>query len=193
MRKVLTDEDAVRRRHLVDYDSVNPSPYFSPEQICYFEPLPDGLSEKALENLRKTEWFVLNRNSGYFIECAVPGLRSQPGIEVGYVRRFSTASYVAMMDVFLDCMPTDFPLDQANHFNMPSYRLTSATREKFYPVEYNGEISAWRRRLQHCAEIHNTSIGSFDYGKPAISDGRELDLGDILIEWVRPEPDPSDW
>ena len=193
MVRILSEEDAIRRPHLVEYDRQNPSPHFTLRQIQYIESLPNGLSDRDLVKLEEVEWFILNRNIGYLTSSAVPGLRIHPGIEVRYVKRFSANAYWDMINGFLAYVPSDFPRDQIGRCNLPGYRLTSPDGAQFYPIEFNGDLPAWRKRLNESAKAHGTQIGHFENGKFVLFDGQRIELADMTVKRVGQEPYPPDF
>ena len=89
--------------------------------------------------------------------------------------------------------PPDFPPDQVGRCNLPAFRLTSPDGAQFYPVQYNGDFMAWRKRLDDNAAFFKTSIGRFENGKFVVSDGRQLEFADMDVKWVGEENYPSDF
>ncbi len=193
MVRVLSEEDAVRRPHLVEYDRRNPSPHFTPEQIKYINSLPNELSDRDRAKLDEIEYFILNRNHGHLLSVAIPGLRVHPAIEVRYVKRFNAEPYWKMINEFLKHVPTDFPRDQVGRCNLPAFRLTLPDGAQFYPIEFNGDLPAWRKRLDETAKVYRTTIGHWQDGKFSVSDGNVLEFADMDVKWLKSVEYPPDF
>ena len=193
MKKVMSEEKRAQRPDLIEYDREHPSSHFSSEWVRYIESRQIGLSERDHQRLDQIEFFILNLNHGGLISCAIPGLREVPSIEVRYVKRFSTIGYWRMINEFFEYIPPDFPQDQVGRCNMPAFRLTLPDGAQFYPVQYNGDFLAWRKRLDDSAAFFKTLIGRFENGKFVVSDGRQLEFADMDVEWVGEGKYPSDF
>ena len=99
-----------------------------------------------------------------------------------------------MMNKFLDYSPEGFPKNQFDQCNMPVYRLALDDGRKFYPIQYHGDLVAWRQYMRESAKLHGALTASFQNGKFVLSDGRRINLLDIVINSLRvSEPYPPDW
>lgn len=181
MRKVLNEEDAITRPFLVEYDREIPAPEFTPDLIRYIESRQNGLSARDMAKLEGIEWFVYNKYFNVMLTFDVPGIRESDVEKAAYIKRFSDEPYLALIKRFMNYVPSDFPEDQIGRFNQPSYRLTLANGDQFYPINYNGNFAAWRKRLDDNAKHFDTSIGVFAGGKFVISDGRVVEVVDMDI------------
>ncbi len=166
MRKVMSEERKAQRPDLIEYDRKNISPHFTPELIRYIESRQPGLSDRDHAKLDEIEWFVLNLNTGCLTSLAMPGLREyKNSIEIRYIKRFSEKTYNRFMKMFMDYVPPDFPSDQIGRYHGEALRLTSPNGDHFYPIYFNGNLPAWRKRLDDNAAFFKTSIGRFEHGK----------------------------
>ncbi len=169
------------RHLLVPYDPTDPDPCIKPELIQYIESLQPGLTDRDIAKLDEIEWFTFHRHTKRLTEFAIPGLRPSKHTETRYVRRYNAQKYWTMINDFFSYIPPDFPEDQAERCLLPAYRLTCPGGDHFYPVEYRGDLSAWRKRLIDNAAHFGTTIGYFDHGRFVISDGREVEFADMDV------------
>ncbi len=188
------DLDSQPYRHLlVAYDPKNPDPCITPEFIRYIESRQPGLTDRDIAKLDEIEWFTFHRQLKKLNEFAIPGLRPDHYTETRYVRRYSAKRYWTMISEFLSYMPSDFPVDQAGRCLLPGYRLTCSDGSHFYPVEYNGDLPVWRKRLADNAVHFETLIGYFDHGRFVISDGREIEFADMEVASTPQKSIPDDF
>ena len=193
MKKVMSEEKKALRPDLIEYDRNNVSPHFTPEMIRYIESRQPGLSERDHAKLDNIEWFILNLNTGRFTSLTIPGLRTYAQLENCYIKRFNEKPYLTMKKEFMDYVPPDFPTDQIGRYHGEALRLTSPVGEHFYPIYYNGDLPAWRKRLDDNAAFFKTLIGRFKHGKFAVSDGRQIPFADLDVTWATREDRPSDF
>lgn len=169
------------RALLVEYDRENPDPCFTPDLIRYIEFRQPGLTSRDLAKLDEIEWFTCHRHFKDLSEFAIPGLRASRHTEVRYVKRYNAQAYLTMINEFFAYTLPDFSNHRAGGCILPGYRLTCPDGSQFYPVEYNGDLPAWRKRLTDSAVHFGTSIGYFDHGRFVISDGREIEFADMGV------------
>ena len=193
MKKVMSEEKKARRPDLIEYDRSNVSPHFTTEMIQFRESRQQGLSARDHAKLDEIEFFILNLNSGGFVSCAVPGLRANPLTEVRYLKRFNKERIEIMMSKFMGYVPHDFPSDQIDRCYFKAFRLKTPDGGKFYPITYNGNLPAWRKRLDDNAAFFKTLIGRFENGKFVLSDGQRIEFADMEVEWVGDEALPRDF
>lgn len=195
MGRILTEEDEVRRPHLIEYDRNNPSPKFSDELIQLIETIQDGFSESELALIRDYEYFIFNIYFPNELICRqIPGIRPNKNFEVVYIMRFNNDDYRSMMNRFLEHIPADAPSDLTAHCNMPGERLTIPDGSKFYPINYHYDLAAWRRQISESAKLHNTKTGRFENGKFVLSDGQTINFSDLVITGLTGQvPYPADW
>lgn len=181
------------RRFLIPYDPENLDPRITPESIQYIESRQAGLTDRDIEKLDGMEWFTFHWPTKTLTMFAIPGLRPSKYTETRYVKRYNAQKYWTIINDFLAYMPSDFPEDQADRCRLPAYRLTPPGGDHFYPVEYNGDLPAWRKRLLHNAVHFGTTIGYFDHGRFVISDGREIEFADMDVASYAEEGVPPDF
>lgn len=178
---------------LVPYDPKSPDPCITPEAIRYINSRQSGLTDRDIAKLDEIEWFTFHRQLKHLVQFAIPGLRPSKSSEVRYVKRYNAQKYSIMIDKFLDYMPSDFPEGQADRCVLPAYRLTSPDGNRFYPIDYNGDLPAWRKRLLDNADHFDTTIGYFDHGRFVISDGQEIEFADLGVASYADEGVPPDF
>ena len=194
MRRILSREDEEHRPHLIEYDRSSPSEKIPKRFVDYAESIQDGFSDAELAWLHDYEYFIFNTYLNGFITNAIPGLRPQKGVETQYVKRYGSGTYKNMMDQFLNHRPSSFPIEQVGMCNMPGCRMTLADGGKFYPVNYHGDIAEWRKLFSDSAVFHGTVTARFRNGKFVLSDGRKINLGDIVVSSLRSvDTYPRDW
>ena len=184
--------------NFIAYDDECPSPQFSREDIGYIESIKGFLSEEGQKKCRDVEWFTLNINTGV-ISCGdIPGLRGDRnfwGSIIGniYVKRFSSQSYETMMDKFLAPILQDIPFEGRDACVMHPFRVALPNGDKFYPYSVGGDLRAWRRRLQECADTHHTVLGHFERGNFIVSDGGIFGFDTLEVDRIKSRLTPKSW
>ena len=183
--------------HIVEFDPDAPASVFTREQIDYVNSIAEYLSPSQVEGVRRLEHLIFNRNVNACAWFFVPGLRGDTNFDgtdegIVYVKRFSSARYAKMMDLFLDHEPSDFPKEGSGG-NMPGYRVTLPNGDRFYPIAFFGDLVAWRKRLRESADLHGTELAHFDRGTFVVSDGQRFAFADLRIEALETRRTPSSW
>lgn len=186
-------EDNPYRRLLVPYDPKNPDPCITLESIRYIESRQPGLTDRDIAKLDDIEWFTFHRHTKRLVEFAIPGLRPSRYTETRYIKRYSARKYWLMINEFLAHMPPDFPENQADRCLLPAYRLTPPGGDHFYPIEYNGDLQLWRKRISDNAAHFGTTVGYFDHGRFVVSDGQEIEFADMDVASYAEEGIPPDF
>ena len=181
MKRNIIGNDHPYRHLLVEYDPNRLDPLFSTEQIEYIESRQVGLTERDVAKLNEIEWFIGHRQLKTISSFDIPGIRALQDLENRYFKRFNSKPYVEMNKEFFSYIPPDFPIDQIDRCFLPGLRLTDPDRNHYYPVTYNGDLPAWRKRMLDNAEKFGTTIGCFDHGRFVISDGREIEFADMDV------------
>jgi hypothetical protein len=179
--------------HFVVYDYLNPSHFFTQDEIKVIESIRDYFSEEDLEVIRNIESSIFNKNTGLVNNSFIPGLRQDPPRGYLYVRRFSKDKFGKMMDLFLDYVPSDFPVEDRYRCNMPGFRVTVPNGDRYYPFAFHGNLEQWRKRLKESADFHHTLLGQFDHGKFVLSDGESFNFSAIKVERVWTRDFPKSW
>ena len=98
------------------------------------------------------------------------------------------------MNTFLAHIPPDFPIEWDGYCNMPVYRLTLINGDQFYPVNFHGNLAAWRKRMSDSAHIlwHEDRTVPARQIRPV---GRAKDQSLILgiASLFAKDPYPPDW
>jgi hypothetical protein len=193
MKRNVISSDAPYGHLLVEYDPQNPDPCFTPECIAYIEARQSGLTRRDIAKLDEIEWFTCHRHTRTMNQVAIPGLRPGGRWDTCYVKRFNTDPYLLMLNEFLAYIPDGFPEEQADRWIIEGYRLTSGNGEQFYPIDYNGNLVAWRKRMLDNAEHFGTLIARFDHGRFVVSDGRETEFADMSVAIANGKDIPDDF
>lgn len=181
MKRNIIRDDHPYKHLMVEYDPKNPDPLFTQAQINYIESRQAGLTERDIAKLDEIEWFIGHRHLKTLASFAIPGLRPSGLHEIRYFKRFDSQPYVEMNKQFFSYVPPDFPIDQVDRCFLQSIRLKDTEENCFYPISYNGNIPAWRKRMLDNADHFETTIGYFDHGRFVVSDGREVEFADMDV------------
>ena len=193
MKRNIVRADHPYRHLLVEYDPDNVDPCFPPDVIRYIESRQAGLTPRDIAKLDEIEWFVFHRQLKTFTSFAVPGLRELKLLEVRYFKRYNKNKYRKMINDFVAYVPPDFPSDQVDRRLLVACRLTSPDGSQFYPIQYNGDFVAWRKRMMDNAAHFGTMIGYFDHGRFVVSDGQEIEFADMDVLALEGKHIPPDF
>ena len=164
------------------YDYNNPSLPFTPGQIASIDSIKEFLSDSELAQARQLEtvYFspVLKRASGIFIA----GLRSYNTSSCLYLQRFDERYYEDLLSGFLDAVYDGYPKANLGGVTWPWFRVTMPDGERYYPLQFHGDLQAWTDRMIAVAKEHATTMAWFDKGKFCITDGQKMSFGDLHIE-----------
>ena len=179
--------------YLIEYDHNKPSKLFTKQQIEFIESITSDFSIEEMAKIRKLEWFRLNLNRGVLGCGVVPGLRPERATGCLYFKRFSKKDAESMAKDLVQNIPTDFPERSRDNWVLQPYRVITANKDRYYPLEFHNDIEQWRERLQKNAGIKQTLLAYFDQGKFMISNGEKIPFSQLLVEVAEHIAYPEDW
>ena len=177
---------------IVDYRYPDRATEFSPQQLDYIESTHAFMDERQLDKIRRFEHFRLNQDLGCLTAREIPGLRPSPDNAVVYVRRFGSARYVDMADLFLDLVLDDSWGREIRACIMRPYRITLPTGDRYYPFVIGVDPASWRQRFRDAAAALNTPSAEFDRGRFVLSDGRTFAFNELELDVADPD-DLATW
>lgn len=74
------------------------------------------------------------------------------------------------------------------------FRVTTPGGDRYYPLEFHGDLGAWIDRMIAVAIENGTTMAWFDRGKFCLNDGSKMAFGDLRIDRLKGgEEAPDDW
>ena len=178
----------------IPYDYDNPGPPFSPGAIAAVDSIKAFLSDAELAQARRLETVYFSSIFKGAAGTSIPGLRSYETSACLYVTRYNDLYYEDLMQGFIDRVYEGCPKASLGGVHWAWFRVTTPDGNRHYPLDFHGNLQAWKDRMAAVANDVRTTLAWFDRGKFCLTDGRRFAFGDLTIDRLEGgKPIPDNW
>ena len=167
---------------------------FTLENTSVVSSIKDFLSEIEIVKVRKIETIYYSPVHQNVVGTTIPGLRAYSKLFCLYLRKDQRADYYDSLKDFMGAVISGQPNLDPDTVHWGWFRVTTPGGDRYYPLEFHGDLDAWINRMIDVAIEKGTTMGWFDKGKFCLNDGRRMAFGDLQIDRLKGgEETPGDW
>ena len=167
---------------------------FTPENTWVVSSIKDFLSESEIVKVRNIETIYYSPVLQNVVGTSISGLRSYNTSFYLYLRKDQKFYYYDLLRGFIDAVCTGRPDLNPDTVHWGWFRVTTPGGDRYYPLEFHGDLDAWINRMIDVAIENGTTMGWFDKGKFCLSNGSRMAFGDLHIDRLKGgEETPGDW
>lgn len=176
------------------YDYGDLTPPFTRENTRAVDSIRNFLSEDELIQARKLEIVYYSPIHQTVGGVVIPGIRTYNTSFCLYLKKYEEILTHDLLEKFIDAVCEGHPDLNPDTIHRDWFRVTVPNGDRYYPLQFHGDLDAWIDRMIAVATEKGTTMGWFDKGKFCLNDGSRMAFGDLkMVRLMGGEAYPDDW